>query len=81
MPLRILVQPPRDSLSGDFSAAKASSWPGLGGSALIRERATFLCLDSCNQKGQSVMDCLFIDVGWAVGLIPNRDTKRKRGSS
>lgn len=30
MPLRILVQPPRDSLSGDFSAAKASAWPGLG---------------------------------------------------
>lgn len=30
MPLRILVQRPRDSLSGDFSAAKASAWPGRG---------------------------------------------------
>lgn len=78
MPLRILVQRPRDSLSGDFSAAKASAWPG---GARIRERATFLCLDSCNQEGQSVMDCLFIDIGWTVGLIPNKDTKRKRGSS
>lgn len=33
MPLRILVQRPRDSLSGDLSAAKASAWPGgWGGS-------------------------------------------------
>ena len=32
MPLRILVQRPRDSLSGDFSAAKASAWPGGLGS-------------------------------------------------
>lgn len=48
--------------------------------AWIREQATFLCLDSCNKEAQIIMDCLFIDVGWAVGLTPNKDTKRKRGS-
>lgn len=27
------------------------------------------------------MGCLFIDIGRAVGLLLNKDTKRKRGSS
>lgn len=46
-----------------------------------RERETSLCLDNCNPEGQIIMGWLFIDTGWAAGLIPNKDTTRERGSS
>ena len=49
--------------------------------APIGERAPFLCLDNCNQEGRIVVGWLFIETGWAVGLIPNKDTRRKTGSS
>lgn len=41
----------------------------------------FLCWDNGSQEGQIIVGCLFIDIGWAVGLLLNKDTERRRGSS
>lgn len=77
-PLRILVRQPLKTLSGDVNAGEASAWSGGLGSG--NERLSFVWTIA-TRRDKSVVGWLFIDIRWAVGLIPNKDTKRKRGRS
>lgn len=67
-PLRILLQQPLKSLSGDGNAASEAS-ERAGRLRTSHRLLSFLCLDNRNQEGEIIIGCLFVDIGLAVGLI------------